>query len=217
MTGKRKFIAGLGGLVCGLALFATSAQATPLGLLDPCTGDFGVIANNVSPNAGCGIDPTETQDSVSVVNRDDGYFAITNWTKRGKYDDIGDASEGWESGNVEPIWIDFTGDNLAVSGDWSIDPQLWAEVESLMFVLKGGTNPLVAYLIDNGETSGTYTTPFTAPPFDLPGQSTAQDISHISVYEVRKVPEPSVLVLLALGLLAMGWVGRRRRDDAAAA
>lgn len=210
MTVKTKRITGMGGLFCALAMLAGAAQAGPLGSLSPCPAADGVdIADFVTGTSNCGVDFTATQDSETVVNAGSGYFAVTNWTMRSKFDDMEEGGGVWEDGITGGLSFTSEGD-FTKTGSWTIDANVWSEVSQLMFVLKSGQNPLVAYLIGAGTTSGSYNSPFVTPPFDLPGQSQLQDISHISVYEVSQVPEPSVVALLALGLLGFAWVGRRR-------
>jgi hypothetical protein len=86
----------------------------------------------------------------------------------------------------------------------------------LVFKDGDGTN-LVAYLLQS-PYGGTYSTPFTNPPFPTNNGAT-KDISHISVYYRPgegggdegggKVPEPATLALMGLGLLGMSKLRRK--------
>jgi hypothetical protein len=137
-----------------------------------------------------------------------GFFGISDWRFDGKY----------EGGTDKSSLVDFQGSGTGgtykfVGGTGYTD---------LMFVFKDGegTN-LVGYrLIPTIGLDGKYSTPFTTPPFDFNGNSTAHDISHISVYYRREgggdqndVPEPGTAAILGLGLLGMGLMLRGRKKQ----
>jgi aryl sulfotransferase len=74
----------------------------------------------------------------------------------------------------------------------------------------GADTTLVGYLANSGATSGTWTSPFTDPLF--PGFNEPRDVSHISYYgrgTPTEIPEPSLLMLLMLGLGSVA-LGRLR-------
>jgi hypothetical protein len=88
----------------------------------------------------------------------------------------------------------------------------------LIFKSGSGTN-LVGYLVGDGVTAGTWSSPFRNPPFTALTAGQIRDVSHISLYfrqaigetpgNGQKVSEPATLGLLGLGLL--GLMALRRR------
>lgn len=101
------------------------------------------------------------------------------------------------------------------SGTWSVDSSYWSMFDEILLIFKGGNNSLVGYLADDGATGGDWDSPFTDPPFDLTGNTELQDVSHISYYgrgTPAEVPEPSLLVLLMLGLGSVA-LGRLRARE----
>lgn len=82
-----------------------------------------------------------------------------------------------------------------------------------MIVFKGGrgTN-LIAFLITTAQ--GDWTTPFTAPPFDLPGKSAIHDAAQFSIFahgSAISIPEPALVALLGLALLVLSSRSRPKR------
>lgn len=198
--------------VAGAVLFAVQAAASASTI--SCTGTGYDISNKVSGSSNCAIlsplDGNQNDNPLSFVNAQN-FFGISNWKSDGKYDNL-DATPTETS-----TLFDFTGD--VQSGKYSyVGPT--TQPADVMFIIKdgNGTN-LVAYLLAHPYGDGTYSSPFTKPPFPLEGKSTLHDISHISVYYVPDdgggdttgghVPEPATLALMGLGLLGMSKLRRK--------
>lgn len=175
---------------CGLlavamaGLLALNAQAA----LEWC---MPATASKVTNTSACQYSTTETQDFLSdpLTVNSESFFGASDWVYFNKDDGIESSS-----------------------GNWQIDASQWSVFDDIMLVFKGGQNPLVGYLANNGATAGTWNSPFTVPEFNLPGQSQMQNVSHITYYgrgTPAEVPEPSLLVLLMLGLGSVA-LGRRR-------
>jgi hypothetical protein len=178
-----------------------------------CTGTGYDISNKVSGSSDCAIlSPLDgnQNDNLALINST-AFFGINDWKLDGKYDDLAttptDTSALFNfTGGVQTGTYSYAG-GLPQPGD-------------VMFVIKDGdgTN-LVAYLLAHPYGNGTYSSPFTKPPFPLEGESKLHDISHITVYyrdgdgsggeTGGKVPEPATLALFGLGLLGMTKLRRK--------
>jgi len=152
----------------------------------PCSAQ---ISGLVSGASGCEISPSSNQDMVNnplTVNTE-AFFGNADWVFEGK---IGDLGFGTGSGSGLSGSYDFSGEGV---------------VGQVLLIFKGGNNPLVGYLLNSGVTSGTWSTPFVEPTFDLPGNSQAQNLSHLSVYS--RTPSPSPVPLPAAGFLLIAGLG----------
>lgn len=141
------------------------------------------------------------------VNTDE-MFSFSDWIY---------AQKGFEP--TEPLSIDVglvvdqTSDDDNTAGTWMIN-DIWDTYDDVMIVLKGGnsnnTDPgvYVGYLLQQGDTSGTYNSPFT----QVNDMTKIKAVSHVSVYvRTSAVPEPGTFGLSALALVSMCAARRRSR------
>lgn len=166
------------------------------------------IENKLTPNMGCETGNTNNDFLNPPQVNIDMMFGYDDWVFAEKDDDI----DGTDETDID-VGFTLTGDTLG--GEWSID-DIWGLYDSVMIVIKGGggninPNVYVGYLIEFGETMGSFMTPFANA-----NNGNEANISHMSIYvrgEPRQsVPEPSTLMLLGLGLVGIG-VARRRRQS----
>lgn len=197
------------GLAAGLA---ASLLLTPaLVSATPCPADIGhdqPISDNVTPSTACELG-SENNDSLGG---DPSMYQVNLDTMFG-FDDWEFAEKVFDADEAIDIGLTTTGD--MTSGTWDIN-DIWAtlDVTHLMLVFKGGMSAepddYVGYLITFGATSGDYLTPFSQPG----NADSSRETSHISAYIRRdggmRVPEPGTLLLMGLGIIAIGGAARRR-------
>jgi hypothetical protein len=178
-----------------MALVAGGANAATY---TPCVA---LTAGKVSNTTGCEILIGEDQDFLNTdpmtVNITPGFFLEDDWEFVGKVGVDGFLTGATAGGS---------------SGSFNLSSVIADLGEKVLIVFKGGSNDIIGYLVDDLAALISWSTPFTDPPFTLPGNSTSQGVSHISVYTVGVAPVP----LPAAGFLMIGALGglaaiRRRR------
>lgn len=169
-----------------LISWAFSAQAAVM----TCVDGFQHLVTGTNA---CQYSDGATQDFLrtdpSTVNAE-GFFGFTDWTFISKDDSV-----------------------KGTSGTWSLMPSDWSAYNQIMLIFKSGQGTtLVGYNVEQGTLNGTWKSPFSAPMFDL---KNTRDVSHITFYgrnfDTVTVPEPSLLMLLLLGLGAIALSRLRAR------
>ena len=189
------------------ALSLTGASAFAAATLVDCSGtSLGHIQGGGGTAAnGCQyLSPPDNSNTATLANINSaagtGFFGFNDWTVAVAKQDLADGA--------------------GASGSWSIpgyDP-----TATYMIVFKDGANTnLIGFTLISGISSGTWTSPFTDPPFDLCDAavtdcSQVKDVSHFTIFKrggddpPGDVSEPGTLGLLGLGLLGLAIMRRRR-------
>lgn len=177
-------------LVASLALLASAVSAAPV----TCPTSPTNYVSLVSGASECQYDTEVGQDfnhNPLTVNVQ-AFFDADDWTV-----------------------IQHGQNQSGTSGSWSMDADIWSSFSEIMLVFKSGNlasgSFLVAFLLEEGVTSGTWESPFRRPLFDF---KNPKDLSHISYYgrgEGVSVPESSPFALMLLGFLGLALARRKTR------
>ncbi|WP_323750952.1 PEP-CTERM sorting domain-containing protein [Marinobacter sp.] len=166
-----------------LALSLLAASQAQAGLMSCSSATTYSLSNATQSACFSGNDSNQIDASFSL-------FGMTGWMLADKND--GPDGDGTINFTTAPV-------NGAKSGNWAIDTL--AGLDNIVITLKAG-NGFGAFLLDltvGDPLSGTW--------------FSGKGLSHASIYyqgePMMKVPEPSILALMGLGLLGVG-IARRR-------
>lgn len=142
------------------------------------------------------LTPPDTSYVASVSNINAaGFFGFTDW----------------ESNNQTQI---DPANNQ--SGTWTIANVDFATYDYAIFFKDGANTNLIGFLFDETASTGTWTTPFTNPPFAGLNENQQKDVSHYTIVRhpggTTEVPEPTTLAVLGAGLIGLGCVRRRKES-----
>ncbi|NEX63533.1 PEP-CTERM sorting domain-containing protein [Noviherbaspirillum galbum] len=141
------------------------------------------------------LTPADSSNVASISNINAaGFFGHSDWTGNGSNLQIEAASS---------------------AGTWAITGANFAANDYIIVFKDGSDTNLVAFLLNELYSSGTWTTPFTSAIFNFNGNSQSHNVSHYTIAQrsnPSRVPEPAPLALLGLGALAF-TMARRRKDQ----
>jgi hypothetical protein len=197
LTSSLRSHLSIAALTAGLAV--ASVLPAEASSFTGCVKNNSNIGDNVTGVANCTVSTTANQDFLNsmTVNQNGGFFGKTDWAFGGK---IGETAGYTGQGN-----------GAGQSGTWNIPALIQQNFKDVMLVFKSGQGTtLVGYLLNEGVTSGSWSSPFEKAFFGFNGGS-IKDVSHVSVYYREAVasnppgdvpssgaPEPTTMLGAAL-------------------
>ena len=197
---KRMLGVLLGGAFGVVALAGQAASAAPL---EACPGSFTADGTSKVFNGGqtaasaCQIDRgTDNNDVASIAQiNESAFLGFSDWQSNSQTQ-LGDGGP---------------------SGTWTILNANFELYDYIIVFKDGAGTSLTAFLFNEEFASGNWSTPFTEPPFDFPGNARSKDVSHYTIAlrhagngNEIPVPEPGALGLLGLGAAVLGLRRRLR-------
>jgi hypothetical protein len=155
------------------------------------------------------LTPADPSNVASIGNINAaGFFGTSTWT----------LNTG--NGQVDPSNDQF--------GTWAISDADFVTYDYMIVFKDGSDTNLIGFLFNEQFENGSWSSPFTNPPFDTNNGRT-KDVSHYTIAQragvevpcnpdiedcgPREVPEPNGIALMSLGMIAAAAVFRRRRSQ----